>query len=231
MMQGDEPLDEGEAYAQAALGAIKRALSLDEQVEYVGQEFGCNAEPVVLHAQHRLVGLHGQCNGDFAARSRVLHCVADDVGNNLFDAYRIAFDPDGCRRNFELVWRLALGEDRGGSPHEVAKIEHAPLESDFAGHDATDIEQVIHQPRQVLNLPPNDEPRTRSCARVCFCRFQHLDRRGDGTERIAQLVCQHRHELVLGLALLLGAIAATLRIQQLAEIGNDEISPLHLVAY
>src|SRR6185312_2496513 len=185
---------------------------------YVGQQFGRNAEPIVPHSQYRFVALYTELNGDYAPPSRVFDRVADDVGDDLLDAYGIALYADGCSDNFEPVLRLTLGVDRRGSPHEVAEVQHASFEGDLARDDATHIEQVVHQPRQVLDLPPNDEACARSRTRVCFRRFEHLDGRRYGTERIAQLVCQHGHEFVFGLTLLLGAIAAALCIQQLTQI-------------
>ncbi len=70
-------------------------------------------------------------------------------------------------------------------------------QADAAAGDAGDVEQVVHQPGQVLDLPLHHLARGLE-ARVDGLDLAHqLDSVADRGERVAQLVGQHGEELVL----------------------------------
>src|SRR5689334_6268127 len=92
-MQLHEPADQGQSNTEPALRPIERAFALHEQIEYSRQQLGRDAEPVVLHTEHRIRAFHAQGDCDPAPDGGVLHRIADDVRDNLLDPDRIAIDP------------------------------------------------------------------------------------------------------------------------------------------
>ncbi|HEY2403765.1 MAG TPA: hypothetical protein VGI23_25660 [Steroidobacteraceae bacterium] len=169
-----------------------------------------NPKPIILNPQYSVPGLNPQRHRDRPAHRRVLHRIADDVRDNLLDANSIAIDPHRRGVHRKAMVGLAFGEDSGSPPHEVTEIQRSPIQRNLPRHHAPYIEQVIDQPRQVLRLPPDNEPRTRSRPFMPPGRLQHLHRSRDRTQRVAQLMRQHCHEFILRLARLLGTVAIAL---------------------
>ena len=57
-------------------------------------------------------------------------------------------------------------------------------------------------------------------------RLEHLNGTADGAERTAQLVSQHRQELVFRAVVVFGAFALAVGLEQLAETGNDQVQAI-----
>ena len=53
-MHFDHPLDDGKADAESTGSAVERAIALNEQVEYSGQQRGRDADAGVSNTQHRI---------------------------------------------------------------------------------------------------------------------------------------------------------------------------------
>ena len=83
------------------------------------------------------------------------------------------------------------------------QVDRASIEHDLARHDPPDVEQVVHQARHVQHLPLDDVARAYSAGLAKVGEAKHLHRTPNRAERIAQLVREHREELILGLALAL----------------------------
>ncbi len=80
--------------------------------------------------------------------------------------------------------------DDFGEPHRLASQVDATL------GDARDVEQVVHEPREVRHLPANDaDGSLRAHVRWQRSR-QHFARVPDRRERIAQLVRQHCEKFI-----------------------------------
>ncbi len=104
---------------------------------------------------------------------------------------------------------------RDDVPHARFELERAPLDQDLAGHDAADVEQIVDEPLEVSGLPVDDARRELELRRGALRGTDDRGGIGHGRERVAQLVPQHRQELVLGAVRLLGRRApALLRLQQ-----------------
>ena len=126
---------------------------------------------------------------------RVLDRVRDEIGDDLIDAHRIGFDDQrvfgkcGAQRDVLLVGQRL--HDRERLPREVAQIEVLFLEHDLSGGDARQIEQVVHQPREMTRLAL-DELRMLVIEMPVF--VVHLRREENRAERIAQLVSEDGEE-------------------------------------
>ena len=81
--------------------------------------------------------------------------------------------------------------------HDLVERDEAELERHPAGGEPRHVEEVVDEAREVLNLPLDH----RALAPVAAAARPHqVERRRDGRQRVAQLVAQHREELVLGAA-------------------------------
>ena len=97
-----------------------------------------------------------------------------------------------------------------------AEIDALAIEDDLSGHDAADVQEIVHEARHVQRLAVDDVagvrrarlPQAVSAPSTCTAPL-------DGAQRIAQLVRQHRQELVLRLAL-------ALHLGQGADVGDDQ---------
>ena len=69
------------------------------------------------------------------------------------------------------------------------------LQSHTSLSDAGNVEQIVHQPHQMLQLPSDDVARPLHGLRLATPEQFH--RMNDGSERIAQLVAEHGQEFVL----------------------------------
>ncbi|CAH0316189.1 hypothetical protein SRABI118_05021 [Massilia sp. Bi118] len=88
--------------------------------------------------------------------------------------------------------------------HQGAGIDAVAPQFHLAGQDAAHVQQVVDDAGQVPDLAPADLARMGGQLRLHAGQVEHLDRAGDGRQRIAQLVAQHREEGVLGMTLGLG---------------------------
>ncbi len=96
------------------------------------------------------------------------------------------------------------------------------MQSDLAGGDALDVEQIVDEVREVSDLPPDHLTRLGRGTLLCVHAPQHSDGAADRAERIAQLVREHRQELVLGVAVAHRAVAIAPGFEQLAQVGDDQ---------
>jgi hypothetical protein len=86
------------------------------------------------------------------------------------------------------------------------QVHRLPRQPDLACHGAADVQQIRHHVRQVAGLAGDDGACVDRIRAVGRCNLQHVDRRRDGPQGIAQLVAQHGEKLVLGMAGRLGCV-------------------------
>ena len=84
-----------------------------------------------------------------------------------------------------------------GTAQDVLQEDRLTAQLDATAGDARNVEQVIHQSRQMGHLPFDARHRLGSLRVRSHGARQHLARIADGSEWIAQLVRQHRQKLVL----------------------------------
>ena len=197
-VQQGEVLHQGQSDPETALRARPRARALDEDVEHVRQKLGRDSRAVVEHAHGRgpLVPFCQQPDG--AAAGGVLRSIRQQVAEDLREPRDVRIHHQSWLDVHDQAMpgpfesrcgRLdRLGENRGNF-HALA------LELDLAARDASDVEQVVDEALQLLHLPFDDGNFAAVLVQVFL--MQELDRRDDRGQRIAQLVAEHREELVL----------------------------------
>src|SRR5439155_21954952 len=90
------------------------------------------------------------------------------------------------------------------------EVDRPQAEDDLAHGHAAHVEQVVHDPGEMLHLPRHDLARADGGLLVVAHAIEDRHGAGDGAERVAQLVAQHGEELVLVAAELLGLRARRL---------------------
>ena len=195
----DQPPHDRQPDAETAVSPIQPALALHEQIEDPRQEIRRDADAGVAHAQDGLATDGLDLHGYRPARGRVLDRIRQQVGDHLFEAHAVAAhqragEPQLAAMMIERVGAPDLLDaplDQGG------EIERRLLQDQLAGRDPRDVEQIVHDAGELLGLAPDH------AARLGRDGVGHVhaieQRRGarDGGERVAQLVRDHRDELVL----------------------------------
>ncbi len=179
-----------------------RAIALAETLEDVRQQLRADPHPGVAHRDRHL-RIHAlQLHLHPTALRRELHRVAEQVPHHLLETVGIAADradrrgghrlqPDvlGCRRGPDAVHRLL--------DHE-SHIHRLDGQTDLAGLDARDVEQVVHQADLGGDVSQDDLQRA---PRLLGVEVAPLEDGGPAVHRIergAQLVREGGQELVLG---------------------------------
>ncbi len=197
----DQPLDQRQADAQAALRAFARAVGLREQVEHARQHVGRQADARVLHHDHRVVAIALGQHLDVAALGRVLGRVVQQVGHDLAQPRRVGVHHQRARRREPRrevvaagVDQRAAGLDRGADG--VGHVDLLAPQFDLALADAADVEQVVDQVHHLPQLALDDLARV-VVHRLVARELHDLHRVADRCERVAQLVRERGEELVL----------------------------------
>ena len=152
----------------------------------------------------------------------VLGRVVQQVGQDLGHANRVGIDLDRPGRQRDREPMAVSIDDRAAGLHGVGDdhghIDHFLLEPDLAPGDPGDLQQIVHKLRQLLDLVV-DHVASPAKGRVFRPALLHdLDGVADRGQGIAQLVAEHRQELVLagvGLGQLAG-VRAKLVLQPLS---------------
>ncbi len=172
-----ERAHDAEPEAHPALGAIERALRLSEGLEDAAEGVRVDAHARVGDAQDGLavIGARLDADRDPPARGRVLERVREQVVDDLLEAHAIAEHEDGSARGFEEELEAAF----------VARA--AALLYEAEAHRA----EV-----GVVDLPVDDRDGPLEAPHGDLVALEHLRGVAHGAERVAQLVSQHRQELI-----------------------------------
>ena len=112
--------------------------------------------------------------------------------------------------------RGVAGERGDGPADRLGHVERLSIQPDLSGDHALDVEQIVDQMRDVADLPRDHLVRAGRRLPLGVRQLEHADGIADRAERIAQLVGQHRQELVLRAAVALGAVAVAVGLEELA---------------
>ena len=218
-MQLDERPHQRQADAEAAARAVERVLALHEQAEDPRQHLARDADPFVLDAQNAAVAIRERPHADGPTRRRVLHRVGHQIQDDLVEAYGIGIDADLVEL---CVDDVAAGG--GAAAHHAERLldrlrqAHGPaLEHDLAGPHARGIEQIVDEPPEVNDLTLDDVARLPDVADGAR-DVEHLRRAGDGGQRIAKLVAEHREEVILR------AVGGLRLLKQQGALGLDSFA-------
>ena len=146
--------------AQAALGRRARALFLCEEIEDALQRLGRDAAAVVRHHADHVAVFHAHLQADVAATVGVLRGIGQQVLQQLHEACIVADELHRIVGHVQREVVLACLHQRacglGAAQRHVAEADALMLEPHLPGDDAADIEQVVHQPRQLVELAVDD---------------------------------------------------------------------------
>ena len=224
LVQLDQALHQRQADAQAALAAVERALALHEQLEDVRQQLRrrcrcrCRARRSCaspsLGAQRR-----ARC---CPPRGVYLAALLSRLATTCARRAKSPYSQTGARRAPRPTELLALRVDQ--RPRGLDAVRDRPCASSTGSFFSTILPWVMRETSsrsstsrarwRHLALDRRRAP-TRCAASVGADAAHHLDRVADRRERVAQLVREHREELVLApvrlLQLLLGLRGARSR--------------------
>ena len=101
-------------------------------------------------------------------------------------------------------------------------------EPDLARGDPRDVEQVIDRPGHVPKLPLMTPSIRRGAGLAVVAQhFEHLHGVGDGGQGVAQLVGEHRQELVLTAVVLLQLFLVAFAVGHVATSFRRRPAPIH----
>jgi hypothetical protein len=148
----------------------------------------------------------------------VLRRVAQQVHQDLDEPQRIHEQLHVLDRqsNLQDVARSvdvrACGFD--SALHDLADPNLGPLQLDPPVHDRGDVAELFDEVREVLHLAPHHSARFLEFGRVVRCDLQDGERAAQWREWIAQLVREHREELILAAVTLAQFAHERLELQQ-----------------
>ena len=201
----DQAANERQADAQAALAAVERALALREQLEDIAA--AARASMPMPLSRHRDLGFAGRASPratmsitppssvylaalfsrlaiTCARRAKSPRSITGTVGQLLVIWCRRSFDERHAR-------------SRRACSTTARRSSDSTCERDLALVDARHVEQVVDEPRQLVDLALGDVHGPGQLGLVRRDLADHLDRVADRRQRVAQLVREHREELVL----------------------------------
>ena len=132
---------------------------------------------------------------------RELRRVLEEVPDRLRDARRVGVQPE--RQAPEVLDELDAtgGEERlvvlDGAVHELGEIDAPLLQVDLAARDAGHVQQVVHDPAEVVDLALDDLLRSARLLAAGLGAVQQPHRVPDRRERVPELVREDAEELGL----------------------------------
>ena len=196
-----QPAHQGEPDPETAVRVMRVAVELGEQVEDPGQHLRGNADAVVAHPDFDLRPLAADAETDAPSPLGVFGRVAQDVAQGLREPQRVGVDPERRIGNLgrELVPALLYQglHDLDGARDQRRKLDRLARQVDLAARDARHIEQVVDQSREVRELPLDHVARPAQLWVGYRLHAHELYGTQNRRQRIAQLVREHREELVL----------------------------------
>ena len=152
-----ERLHQRQTDAQPVTRSLQRRIELREHVEDPGDVFPRDADAVVPHFEYRLTVLRLDRQDDMPALIGKLRGVAQEVADHLSQPHRIGIEIQRLRRHRDdqLVVQTAVQRARGlGSlVDDRRQLDTLEAKLDPAPGNAAHVEQVIHQPGHLIDLP------------------------------------------------------------------------------
>src|SRR5262245_18984498 len=191
--------------AQSVLGGVRAAPPLVEHVKDEGQHVRRDSSAVVLHGNRCLIPAPFGDQANEPTSLGILGGVVQQVGDDLREAGEVAIEE-------QRLWWLGNDElvpesvDQGtarlySGVQDVAQSDPIFPKLQLAAGNASEIQQIVHQPGQLLHLALDDVERPLGLLGARPVQVQHelknVDCVSDRRQRIAKLVRQRRKELVL----------------------------------
>ncbi|MGC3967626.1 MAG: hypothetical protein QM775_09720 [Pirellulales bacterium] len=174
---------------------------LFEQIEDAGNVLLGEADARVAHAEDQSRVFHIRREPDAARRRRVLRGVVQQVDEDLRQANAVALEISFLFRKRDSQVMAPLDDHRSDRLqhvfHELAGFHTLPLELDLALRDPRDVEQIVHEPNEMVELTAHHRVQIRRFFFVRTASVEQVESVFQRRQRIAQLVRKHREKLVL----------------------------------
>ncbi len=207
--------------------SIERLLLLGERFEDVRQRVAVDTNSVVPHQQNHVAALDPGFDRDLASRLRVLGGVGQQVRDDLGKSRGVAVHHQTPIRDVDLQL-VALRLEQGarhldGAGHQIGYLHRLLFQLHLALGDAGHVEEIVDQAHHVPDLSIDHFAFALDGVRPA--QAHQLKGSEDGREGIAQLVTQHRQELVLGAV---GDLRGAPGLGQLGDIERHHRDSVHV---
>ena len=199
-LQLDQSAHEREADAEPAFGRVLRVAGLLEEVENALDVGRIKADARIANAKHEQAWFRLDGKPNATGRGRVFGGVREQIDQNLRETHAISAQVGlfGRERHAQIVppfedERAHVVEHVFG---ELAGFHAFPFQFDLARRNARHVEEVVDESNQVLELSAHHAVKLvdlRFVGTACVEQVQRVAQRG---QRIAQLVRQHREEII-----------------------------------
>src|SRR5262249_42390097 len=133
-----------------------------------------------------------------SAARRKLRSVLQEIPDHLSEPRRITVYEWMLRSDFHIEPNTVLNEEEAiifdRPAHQRTEIEALALEENLAARDPRGIEQIVDEPRQLIDLPFDHHERALGLLAARSRTVQNVEAVADGRERIPELVRKHRQE-------------------------------------
>jgi hypothetical protein len=193
-------------------------------VEDEGQQRLRDAEAAVLDTDHGVAVLGAQGHANLSTWRRVFDRVGHDVGQHLLQPHRVTVDPDRLRGDRDLAIDCRIvGEGGDDLANHHADVDWLAIELEFSGRDAFNVDQVVDQVGNVIDLSCDHLVRPSRGLQGAARDLEQSGGAADRAQRVPQLVRELGQEFVLGAALAFCAVAQGVRLEDVAQIGHDQV--------
>ena len=172
-----------------------------EELEETSGRLGGESDAGVAHGQRHAIAADLGGEPDAPASFRVTGGVVEQVRRDLAESDRISVEPDGNlgHRDVQLVAGFAderlAGLHRGG--HHAREGHALAPQLERALVDPRHLQEVVDEPDEVAELALHHVVGPAGVDRPLVLYAQDLEAVAQGGEGVAQLVREHRDELVL----------------------------------
>ena len=184
-----------EAGAEDLAGRLLVTLVAAEQPL---EELGRDADAVVADADVDLSTVHGACDHDLPAVGRVLDRVAEQVGDHLRDAVRVALDHRPALGVADDDVTGARGACAvGGVFEQRGQVRLLQVQRQPAGLDAVQVEHVVDHAVETVGVLVDVAGVALGLVEGHVLVADHLAETRDADQRGAELMAHQRDELAL----------------------------------
>ncbi len=233
-VQLGQAADERQADTQAALGPVERLVDLDEEVEDVPLHLGGDPDAGVPYGQDGFVALSCQGDRNSASRLGVLGGVIQQIRDDLLQAGRVSLEPHGVGTHSRFELMSAGLHQRptclDGLRDDLVEVHRLLAKLDPPAGDPREVEEIFHEAGHMLDLSAGDVQRLGGQIRRDGRRADDLQRMRQRGQGIAELVTEHREELILAAIVLLESpgLGQELHLQPFlaGDVGDEAKCPL-----
>ena len=202
-MELDQPLHQGEPQPEAAPAAIQAGVGLAERLKQASEQLGAHALTGVGDAEDGATSDGVELQGDprHPSRRREFDGVLQEVAQDLGQAAGVGGHHHRSVGQLELERDSSLLEERALVLQRLARhereVERLEPELNLLSSDAGDVEEVIHQVRELGRLSVDHRQRPPRLLTAWRRSLEDIGAVADRRQGVAQLMRQHGQKLVL----------------------------------